>query len=147
MELSCRENKTKQQLFVIEGLSKDLLSLPAIIALGLIAWTDAIVDSYCAALMERYESVFQGLGQFGEPYTIRLRPDAKPVSIYIPRRVPFPLRSRVKDELNRMMSLGVISPVDQLTDWCSGMVADLQFPRNLDRCVSAWICKDSTSQC
>ena len=81
------------------------------------------MDSHCAALMERYESVFQGLGQFGEPYTIRLRPDAKPVCIYTPRRVPFPLRSRVKDELDRMMSMGVISPVDQPTDWCSGMVA------------------------
>ena len=92
-------------------------------ALGLIARMDAITDPHCTALVEQYESIFQGLRQFGEPYVIKLRPDAKPAAIYTPRRVPFPLRSQVKKELDRMISLGVISQVDQPTDWCSGMVA------------------------
>ena len=123
-ELSYGDNQTNQVLFVVEGLSRDLLGLPAITALGLIARTDAIVDShFSAAIVERYESIFQGLGHFGEPYTIKLRPDAKPVAIYTPRRVPFPLRSQVKEKLARMEALGVISQVDQPTDWCSGMVA------------------------
>ena len=123
-ELSYGDNQTNQVLFVVEGLSRDLLGLPAITALGLIARTDAIADShFSAAIVERYESIFQGLGRFGEPYTIKLRPDAKPVAIYTPRRVPFPLRSQVKEELARMEALGVISQVDQPTDWCSGMVA------------------------
>ena len=60
---------------------------------------------------------------FFDTCTIKLRPDAKPVAIYTPRRVPFPLRSQVKEELARLEALGVISQVDQPTDWCSGMVA------------------------
>ncbi len=40
----------------------------------------------------------------------------------MPRRVPLPLVSKVKTELDRMESLGVISGVEQPTDWCCGMV-------------------------
>ena len=32
------------------------------------------------------------------------------------------LRPRVKKELDRMMSLGVISPIDEPTDWVSQVV-------------------------
>ena len=60
-ELSYGENRTNQLLFVVEGLSRDLLGLPAIMALGLIARMDAIIDPHCAALVEQYESIFQGL--------------------------------------------------------------------------------------
>lgn len=94
---------------MVEGLLRDLLGLPVIVALGLIAQMDAIADSHCAALVEQHESILQGLEQFGEPYVIKLHPDAKPAAIYTPRRVPFPLRSQVKKELDRMISVGVIS--------------------------------------
>ena len=39
-----------------------------------------------------------------------------------PRNVPIPLRGKVLDKLNRMESLGVISKVNDPTEWCAGMV-------------------------
>ena len=39
-----------------------------------------------------------------------------------PRRVAIPLLPRVKAELERMVQLGVISPVEEPTEWCAGMV-------------------------
>ena len=42
--------------------------------------------------------------------------------MYTPRTVPIPLRQKVKEELQRMESLGVISKVSNATEWCAGMV-------------------------
>ena len=51
-----------------------------------------------------------------------MKPKAKPVSLFAPRRVPIPLREQGLKELNRMESLGIISKVDTPTPWCAGMV-------------------------
>jgi hypothetical protein len=55
-------------------------------------------------------------------YTIALYPDAKPFALSVPRRVPLPLMDKVKAELTRMEKLGVISRIDEPTEWCAGMV-------------------------
>ena len=52
--------------------------------------------------------VFEGLGNLGEEYTIRLIPNAVPYSLYIPHNVALPLREKVRKELNRMEAMGVI---------------------------------------
>ena len=51
-----------------------------------------------------------------------MKDDANPYCLYTPRRIPFALRKQVKEELQRMESLGVISPVSTPTPWCSCMV-------------------------
>ena len=51
-----------------------------------------------------------------------MKEGAKPFALTAPRRVPVPLLPRVKAELERMRQLGVIVPVREPTDWCSGMV-------------------------
>lgn len=71
---------------------------------------------------KRFPSVFQGLGNLGEEFEIHLKPGATPHSLFTPRHVPLPLRPRVKEELDRMEVMGVISKVDQPTPWCAGMV-------------------------
>ena len=73
-------------------------------------------------LNKQFPLLFKGLGNFGEEYHIQLKPEAKPFAIYTPRHVPLPLRDKVRKELDRMESLGVISRVDQPTPWCAGMV-------------------------
>ena len=42
--------------------------------------------------------------------------------MYTPRQVPHPLLPEVKTQLKKMEDLGVISPVTEPTEWCSGMV-------------------------
>ena len=119
------DSTCNQQIFVVEGLTRNLLGLPAIVALGLIARVDNTeeVTNSTAELLDAYPKVFQGLGEFGEPYCIKLVPDAVPHAIFTPRRIPIPYREKVKEELSRMEEQGVISRVDGPTKWCSGMVA------------------------
>ena len=39
-----------------------------------------------------------------------------------PRRVAIPLLSKVEAEIKKIEKLGVIVPVEEPTEWCSGMV-------------------------
>lgn len=72
--------------------------------------------------MEEFPQLFCGLGKLEGAYSIKLRPDATPYSLCTPRHVAIPLLPNVKAELERMQDLGVITPVEEATDWCAGMV-------------------------
>ena len=56
------------------------------------------------------------------PYTLKLKPDAKPKALYTARKVPLRLRDAVETELKSMETNGIISRVDIPTPWCSGIV-------------------------
>ena len=53
--------------------------------------------------------------------TLQVR-GAKPFTLTTPRRVPIPLQHAVEKELKWMEELGVISRVEEPTEWCAGMV-------------------------
>ena len=116
------EKQSEQLIFVVWGLKINLLGLPTIMALKLAARTDAVIDQK-TQLIEKYPSVFTGLGSFGEEYSIKLKADAKPHALFAPRQVPLQYRSNIPKELERIKSLGVISKVDEPTPWCAGIVA------------------------
>lgn len=125
--LSRGNMSVKQPIFVVDSLKCNLLGLPAIAALKLAARLDATVgekpeSAAHAEILQKYPSVFQGLGNLGDEYEIKLKPDAKPYSLFAPRHIPLPLRPKVQEELSRMESIGVISKVDEPTPWCAGMV-------------------------
>lgn len=71
---------------------------------------------------KEYPELFKGLGCWKEPYKISLQESAQPFCLYTPRRVPHPLLPKVEKELQRMKEFGVISPVTEPTEWCSGMI-------------------------
>ena len=71
---------------------------------------------------DKYKDHFTGLGNLGEPYRIKLRTGAKPVALTTASHVPIPLLEKVQVELQSMESLGIISLVQEPTEWCSGMV-------------------------
>lgn len=50
-------------------------------------------------------------------YSIVLKPGAKPFSLLTPRHVFLPLLPKVKEELMRMEQQGVISKVEEPTEW------------------------------
>ena len=105
-------------MFVVHNLQHNLLGLPAIKALEIITGINAITHN----IPEQYPRLFSGLGMFKGEYTIKLQPDAKPFCLFTPRNIPLPLREKVKQELQRMERLGVISKVNEPTQWCAAMV-------------------------
>ena len=125
--LTYHSRTSQHTVYVIKSLQNNLLGFPAIVALEMAVRVDAIQPteskSYHESIVNSYPSLFNGLGKLGEPYQIKLLPDSKPHALYTPRRVPLALREKVKEELNRMESIGVISKVNEPSAWCAGMVA------------------------
>ena len=79
---------------------------PALTTLKLVQRVESTYSSL-ADVKKEFPTVFSGLGNFGEPYMIKLKDDAKPHALHTPRNVPIPLRGKVLDELKRMESLQV----------------------------------------
>ena len=73
-------------------------------------------------IKKKFPKVFEGLGNLGEEYHIKLRPNAQPHTLFTSRHVPLPLRPKVAEELDRMEKAGVTSKVSEPTPWCAGMV-------------------------
>ena len=126
-----KAKSTTQKVYVIKDLKTNLLGLPTITALDLIAR----VDTTTSEVFQRFPSVFSGLGNLGEEYKLQLKDDAKPFSLYAPRNVPLPLKDKVQQELDRRESLGVISKVDKPTLWCAGIVVILKKTGAIRICV------------
>ena len=61
-----------------------------------------------------------------EPVKISLREDAEPYSLHTARRVPIPLLSKVKEELEKMEKACVIEKITEPSDWCAPMVPVLK---------------------
>ena len=86
---------SQHTVFVIKGLRNNLLGFPAITNLNMAVRVDnlqAESKSYHNIIVKRLLSLFDGLGELGEPYEIKLIPNSKPYALYTPRRVPLPLR-------------------------------------------------------
>ena len=118
--LEYNDKRVTGEVYAVKKLSRSLLGRPAIEALGLVKRVNVVQTE--ADVKKRFPKLFQGLGQLREQYKIVLREDAKPYALTTPRRVAIPLRLKVKAELQRMQKLGVISRVNEPTEWCSGMV-------------------------
>lgn len=119
--LHCKANiTTVQEVYVVSGQKSAPLGRPAIQALGLVARVETIDLVIMSAVKQQFPKLFQGLGE-GE-YEIRLDANTEPFALTAPRRISLPLMPKVKHELGRMEELGVISCVDEPTDWCAGMV-------------------------
>lgn len=67
-----------------------------------------------------YPDRFTGLGKFPTEHRLQLKENAQPVT-QPPRRAPIQLRDKIKAELDRMISLDVIRPVQEHTDWVSSI--------------------------
>ena len=68
-----------------------------------------------------YPDVSQGLGRLKDSYSIETDESVRPV-VHAPRRVPVPVREKVRKKLDELDSDGVLTPVTEATDWVSSMV-------------------------
>ena len=71
----------KLHVFVVKDLKINLLGLPAITALNLLARVQHISDSK-EVITKRYPKVFHGLGTLGKEYKIPLKPTFKPYALH-----------------------------------------------------------------
>lgn len=85
-------------------------------------------------LFNDYKNVFQGLGCLPYKCHLTVRPYVQP-KIDAPRKIPFSLQDRLKDELNRMTKLGVIEPVSKPTNWVSSIVIVQKSNNRLRLCL------------
>uniref|UniRef100_A0A669BXN3 Gypsy retrotransposon integrase-like protein 1 n=1 Tax=Oreochromis niloticus TaxID=8128 RepID=A0A669BXN3_ORENI len=120
--LSKNNHKTKEDIYVVQGLCTPLLSGHAAVALQLVARVNHISLDSIDAVKQEFPKLFSGLGKMEGEYNIVLKPGAQPFSLSTPRRISLPLLPKVKEELNRMEQQGVISKVEEPTDWCAPMV-------------------------
>ena len=88
-EITYKDEREQQLVYVVISLKTNLLGLPAITALGLAARVDATIEANPKTeILAKFPGVFQGLGNLGEEYEIYLKPDARPYSLFTPRHVP-----------------------------------------------------------
>ena len=120
VSLTKADQTSTQTIFVVPDL-KSNLGLPALIVLRLISQIDSVEDTK-DHILEEFPALFRGLGNLGEEYHIKMRERLCPYALFTPRNVPIPLRTKVKEELDRMEELGVITKVTEPTPWCAGMV-------------------------
>lgn len=58
----------------------------------------------------------------GEEFEIHIRDDAVPFCATTPRRVPLSLREPLREELEKLQSENIITPVTTPTEWCAPIV-------------------------
>ena len=133
----CVDDKVVRELiYIVKDLERPLLGRDAAEKLKLVNRVDTVSsDDYKTKMANKYPKLFTGLRQMKDSYTITLKEDAKPFAISVPRKVPLPLYQKTKDELDRMLETGVISPVDQPTDWCAPMVVTPKSNSKVRVCV------------
>ena len=96
INLRSKQKCSIQRVFIVKGLSNNLLGLPAIKTLNLLQYVDSVQNDN---IFKEYSDLFTGLGTFTGEYTIRLKPDAVPYAIHTPRKVPLPLKEAIEKEV------------------------------------------------
>uniref|UniRef100_UPI0010A03C36 uncharacterized protein K02A2.6-like n=1 Tax=Podarcis muralis TaxID=64176 RepID=UPI0010A03C36 len=102
------------RLVVVEGQRPSLLGLDWFDALGLeVTGINCISNAETEGLVKDFAEVFDGtLGQYtGTPISFSLDPQVAPIKLK-PRRVPFALKAKVDEQLDKLIAQGVLEPVD-----------------------------------
>lgn len=134
-ELVYLQKRKFEAIYVVKGLTQPLLGLSACEDLGLVKRINQVGSQTNINPEEEFATLFIGLGTINEPYDIKLQDNAIPFALHTPRRVPLPLLERLKNQLNDMVSQGVIEQVDKPTDWCAPMVITSKKNGDIRVCV------------
>lgn len=126
------------KLYIAEDLAEPLLGLDLIERFQLLQRVNDVTSAERVNPLTEFPELFTGLSEAPHTCTLALKQDAQPFAVTSPRRIPIPLMNAVRDELSRMEKQGVISPMDEPSDWCAPIVV---VPKNNGK---VQICVDYT---
>ena len=90
--------------------------------------------SYSKMINEEYKDVFEGLGCLPGEHKIQLEKDATPVQNAC-RKIPFPIREKLKKQLDRMEELEVITKIEEPTEWVHAVLPIVKPDGSLRVCL------------
>ncbi len=112
-EIRHKDKNYKETIYVVNHKTQNLLGRGISCEMNLIKRLNAIGEV----------QVYGDLGLMQcQPVKIQLKDDCVPYSISTPRRIPLPLVPKVKEEIDKMLKVGVIVEEEGPTDWCSPIV-------------------------
>lgn len=121
-EIERGTKKIKAELYVIPSAPQNLLGTPEIDLLQLINIAEEGRAVYKVLIEDRFPSLYGKLGRLPEEFVIKLKENAVPFAIHVPRRLGIGLWEDTEKELKRMEELKVIEKVEEPREWCAGMV-------------------------
>lgn len=118
-----RKVKKSQEIFEITRARQAVLDRPAIESLKLVEKINAIeVNKDYKA---QFQKLFTGLGKLdGAYYVIKLKPEAKPLALTTPRRVPVPSFRKSKKNLHGWSKCTSYPKLVNQQNGARGMVVD-----------------------
>ena len=94
--LCARQPTPNKVIYTVQNLKTNLLGLPAILSLNLIARIHQITDSKESAMKE-FPNLFGGLGTMVEEYDIRLTDNDRPRALHTARNVSGQSTGRIRE--------------------------------------------------
>ena len=86
-------------------------------------------------ILKEYHDVFKGVGTLpGGPYHIRLKEQYRPVQ-HPPRPVPVAMQTAYKTELDRLTKEGIITEINEHTEWINLIVPVMKPSGRLRLCL------------
>ena len=86
-------------------------------------------------ILHEYADVFKGVGTLpGGPYHMKLKDSYKPVQ-HPPRSVPLGMQSAYKAKLDRLVKEGIITEVQEHTEWINSIVPVMKEDSSLRLCL------------
>ena len=73
------------------------------------------------SIQDEFSDCFGEIGCLNKIHHIEIRDDVKPVVVPV-RKIPYALKSKLKEELQRMVTLDIIEPVEKPTEWVNALV-------------------------
>ena len=115
----------KNELFNMSLLVVDIKSVPI---LGLeLCENLKLIKCICSiklkenSFLSEFSDCFGEIGTLNKTHHIEIKKNFTPIVTPI-QQIPHSLKPKVEKELKRMIDLGIIELVDELTDWVNGLV-------------------------
>ena len=116
------KGKSYSVLFIIVDIdATPILGLATCSLLNLIRRVIQINDSMHTLMTGKFKNCFGEIRKLSGVHHITIDPAVPPV-IHPPRKLAIALREKLDQELQRMVKMGIITPVHEPTDWVNSLV-------------------------